>query len=161
MKMLMMKLMLMISSTLPFIKTPMALGTLLLMQTFCMTILINMVLSTSIISLLTFIMLIGGLMILFIYMSSLASNEKFKTNTKMMIMMISLIIMSEELMFNHQNNELQDFCLLENNENLYFMKLYNKKSMAISIMLFIYLLLTMIMVTKLIKYYEGPLRAKN
>nr|YP_010736946.1 NADH dehydrogenase subunit 6 [Chinaocerus tubulatus]WEP24833.1 NADH dehydrogenase subunit 6 [Chinaocerus tubulatus] len=161
MKMNIMKIMMMMISILPIMKTPMSMGMMLMTQTMLMTMLMNKTMTTSWLSMITFLMMIGGLLILFIYMSSLASNEKFKINLKMMIIMLMIMWMSEDLMQNMQINEMQALHNIEYTEQLSLNKLYNKKSMTITLITVLYLLLTMITVTKLVKHYEGPLRSKN
>nr|QXP43459.1 NADH dehydrogenase subunit 6 [Koreocerus koreanus] len=161
MKMNMMKIMMMMISTLPMMKTPMSMGIMLMMQTVLMTTLMNKMMTSSWLTMITFLMMIGGLLILFIYMSSLASNEKFKINMKMMAITITATWMTEDLMQSMQINETQNLINIEYTEQLSLNKLYNKKSMSITLIMVMYLLLTMITVTKLVKHYEGPLRSKN
>nr|QWY23090.1 NADH dehydrogenase subunit 6 [Koreocerus koreanus] len=161
MKMNMMKIMMMMISTLPMMKTPMSMGIMLMMQTVLMTTLMNKTMTSSWLTMITFLMMIGGLLILFIYMSSLASNEKFKINMKMMAITITAMWMTEDLMQTMQINETQNLINIEYTEQLSLNKLYNKKSMSITLIMVMYLLLTMITVTKLVKHYEGPLRSKN
>nr|WEP24794.1 NADH dehydrogenase subunit 6 [Idioscopus sp. 'myrica'] len=161
MKIYIMKMMLMMISTLPVMKTPMSMGMILMMQTTLMTMLMNKLMVTSWLTMITFLMMIGGLLILFIYMSSLASNEKFKINTKMFMIMSLMIMLSEELMQETQINENQSLLTMNYVEQLSLNKLYNKKSMMMTMIMVLYLLLTMIVVTKMVKHYEGPLRSKN
>nr|YP_010610873.1 NADH dehydrogenase subunit 6 [Idiocerus consimilis]WAP91694.1 NADH dehydrogenase subunit 6 [Idiocerus consimilis] len=161
MKVNIMKLMIMMISMLPIMKTPMSMGMILMLQTIMMTLLMNKMMVTSWLTMITFLMMIGGLLILFIYMSSLASNEKFKINMKVLIIMMLMMITSEELMQDMQINETQDIMNTMTIEQLSLNKLYNKKSLMITLIMVLYLLLTMIAVTKLVKHYEGPLRSKN
>nr|YP_009732585.1 NADH dehydrogenase subunit 6 [Idiocerus salicis]QHS71304.1 NADH dehydrogenase subunit 6 [Idiocerus salicis] len=161
MKVNIMKLMIMMISMLPIMKTPMSMGMILMFQTIMMTLLMNKMMVTSWLTMITFLMMIGGLLILFIYMSSLASNEKFKINMKVLIIMMLMMITSEELTQDMQINETQDIMNTMTIEQLSLNKLYNKKSLMITLIMVLYLLLTMIAVTKLVKHYEGPLRSKN
>nr|YP_010610886.1 NADH dehydrogenase subunit 6 [Nabicerus dentimus]WAP91707.1 NADH dehydrogenase subunit 6 [Nabicerus dentimus] len=161
MKMNIMKIMLMMISMLPMMKTPMTMGVMLMTQTMLMTMLMNKMMTTSWMTMITFLMMIGGLLILFIYMSSIASNEKFKINMKMMIITVITVMMTEEMIQDMQINETQNIINIEYMEQLSLNKLYNKKSMMITLIMVLYLLLTMIVVTKLVKHYEGPLRSKN
>nr|YP_010736920.1 NADH dehydrogenase subunit 6 [Idioscopus ventrispinus]WEP24807.1 NADH dehydrogenase subunit 6 [Idioscopus ventrispinus] len=161
MKMYVMKIMMILITMLPIMKTPMSMGIILMTQTFLMTILMNKMMSTSWLTMITFLMMIGGLLILFTYMSSLASNEKFKINTKMLMLMMMMIMMTEELMQEVQIDENQSMLNIQYMEQLSLSKLYNKKSMMITMIMVLYLLLTMIVVTKMVKHYEGPLRSKN
>nr|UKE80349.1 NADH dehydrogenase subunit 6 [Melanetettix sp. n. XTW-2022a] len=158
MKMTLMKIMIMVSSYIPLMKTPMSLGMLLLMQTFLSTILLVKMLTSSWMTMIMFLMLVGGLLILFMYMSSIASNEKFKMNILMVTGMFILIMPMEELMLDNQIMESQETLTLM--EKMAMSKIYNKKGMIITLFTFCYLLLTMIAVTKIVKIYKGPLRSK-
>lgn len=59
---------------------PVTLGITLLIQTVIVTILTLIIFSNSWFSYIIFLILIGGLLILFIYITRIASNEKFKFN---------------------------------------------------------------------------------
>nr|YP_009228440.1 NADH dehydrogenase subunit 6 [Idioscopus nitidulus]AKU47327.1 NADH dehydrogenase subunit 6 [Idioscopus nitidulus] len=161
MKMYIMKTMIMMMSTLPLMKTPMSMGMLLMLQTMLMTVLMNKMLSTSWMPMITFLMMIGGLLILFIYMSSLASNEKFKMNKKTLTLILITMIITEEFMQDTPIYESQKMIYSEQIEQMSLMKLFNKKSFLVTMIMVMYLLLTMIVVTKMVKHYEGPLRSKN
>nr|YP_010583023.1 NADH dehydrogenase subunit 6 [Zorka agnesae]UGN61469.1 NADH dehydrogenase subunit 6 [Zorka agnesae] len=160
MKFFLSKIMIMLSSMTIFMNNPMSLGLLLLMQTMMVILFMNKVMLSSWFSMVTFMMMIGGLLIMFMYMSGIASNEKFKLNINIsMVIIISLIIM-EELMFENQINEEQKFINLSTMD-LSLTKIYNSKSFLMTIVLVMYLLLTMISVTKMVKHNKGPLRSFN
>nr|ATD53022.1 NADH dehydrogenase subunit 6 [Deltocephalinae sp. EMHAU-2015-Zz052318] len=158
MKMITIKIMMMISSSILFMKTPMSMGSLLLTQTFLSTILLTKMLPSSWMPLIMFLMLVGGLLILFMYMSSIASNEKFMMNSKFIIMMVILIIPIEELVFNSLSMETLSSTIFT--ESITMNKIFNMGGMMVTILMFCYLLLTMIAVTIIIKIFKGPLRAK-
>nr|BAE46525.1 NADH dehydrogenase subunit 6 [Neocalanus tonsus] len=96
---------------------------------------------------------LGGVMVLIIYMSTLAANEKifFKVTNKMVIFtFLSLIMLL--------------FLLLEKNLKMKTSmgvmvagSLYECSNMSTLIFLMIYLLLTMVCVVKLVKFESGPL----
>nr|YP_010582919.1 NADH dehydrogenase subunit 6 [Aguriahana triangularis]UGN61339.1 NADH dehydrogenase subunit 6 [Aguriahana triangularis] len=160
MKMMMMKIMMIFSSIVLIMNNPMSMGLVLLMQTTMVIIFMNKIMTSSWFSMITFMMMIGGLLIMFMYMSSIASNEKFKIKFNMIMLAIILIIIYDEMMFENQINENQEF-LKTNNFNFSLTKIYNEKSMMLTIMLVMYLLLTMISVTKMVKHHKGPLRSIN
>nr|YP_011036729.1 NADH dehydrogenase subunit 6 [Xestocephalus limpidissimus]WRK21333.1 NADH dehydrogenase subunit 6 [Xestocephalus limpidissimus] len=160
MKMMMMKLIMIMSSALPTIKSPMPMGMLLITQTLIMTMLMNKICSTSWFTLMTFLMMIGGMMIIIMYMTSITSNEKFKMNIMISMLIIILVTMSDELMIELQINENQEMINLINTEKLSMIKMYNNKSMLLTLMMILYLLLTMISISKIIKHNKGPLRSK-
>nr|QZZ18251.1 NADH dehydrogenase subunit 6 [Dikraneura zlata] len=158
MKIFLIKIMMMISSVIFLLKSPMSMGILLLMQTMIMILLINKIMHTSWFTMITFLMMIGGLLILFTYMSSIASNEKFKLKLNLTLILLIMFIMLDEMIPENQINENQNIMFI-NNMDLSMVKIYNSKSMLITILLVVYLLLTMISVSKIVKHHEGPLRA--
>nr|YP_011036742.1 NADH dehydrogenase subunit 6 [Xestocephalus cognatus]WRK21346.1 NADH dehydrogenase subunit 6 [Xestocephalus cognatus] len=160
MKTMMMKLILISSSTLPLIKSPMPMGLLLVTQTTLMTMIMNKTCTTSWFTLMTFLMMIGGMMIIIMYMTSITSNEKFKMNIMISTMMIIMMIMSDELMIELQISENQEMLKMLNMEKMSMIKMYNNKSMILTMMMITYLLLTMISISKIIKQNKGPLRSK-
>nr|WRY72510.1 NADH dehydrogenase subunit 6 [Zyginella mandali] len=160
MKLMIMKVMIIMSSTIIFFKNPMSMGMVLLAQTMMMILVINKMMITSWFAMITFLMLVGGLLILFTYMSSIASNEKFKIKINLMMIFIIMMLLTDEMMISNQTNDKLQI-LHTNNIDLSLTKVYNNKSMLITILLVLYLLLTMIVVTKLVKHFKGPLRSFN
>nr|WRK21372.1 NADH dehydrogenase subunit 6 [Xestocephalus sp. 'geminusanulus'] len=160
MKTMMMKLIMVTSSTLPMIKSPMSMGLLLVTQTILMTMMMNKMCSTSWFTLMTFLMMIGGMMIIIMYMTSITSNEKFKMNIMISMTMIMILMVSDELMIEFQINENQEMLNMMNMEKTSMIKMYNNKSMILTLMMITYLLLTMISISKIIKQNKGPLRSK-
>nr|WRK21528.1 NADH dehydrogenase subunit 6 [Tartessus sp.] len=160
MKMIMIKMMIMTMSMIPFMKNPMSMGITLIIYTLIVTMMMNKIMLTSWFSMITFLMMIGGLMIIFMYMSSISSNEKFKVNIKLMVAMIVVMTINEEMMLNLQINEKQELMMFPQ-EQMSMMKLYSKKSLLVMIMLVSFLLMTMISVTKIVMHFKGPLRKKS
>nr|UGN61378.1 NADH dehydrogenase subunit 6 [Typhlocybinae gen. 1 sp. 2 BY-2021a] len=156
----MLKLMMILSTMSIVIKNPMALGATLLMQTTLIVMMMNKMLNSSWFAMITFMMMIGGLLIMFMYMSSIASNEKFMININMTLMIIIMLTVQDELMIINQMNEDQEM-MKPNEMNFSMTKIYNNKSMMLTIMLALYLLLTMISITKIVKHNKGPLRKMN
>nr|YP_010531057.1 NADH dehydrogenase subunit 6 [Cladolidia biungulata]UXW93604.1 NADH dehydrogenase subunit 6 [Cladolidia biungulata] len=155
--MMIIKLMITMVSMTPLMTNPMQMGINLLMQTMLTTLFINKILPSSWFSLITFMMMIGGLLILFNYMSSIASNEKVNLKINLsLIMMIMFMPMDE--MFTSQTNFMESS--ITSIENMSLSKMFNNKTMYISMFMIFYLLLAMIMVSKMIKTYKGPLRSK-
>lgn len=140
-----------------FIKTPISIGVLLFLQTSLTTLFISRNINSSWTAIIIFIIFIGGLLILFIYMRRIACNEKFKLNLKFLIFILILIIPTEELIGEFQLNEMENKYVV--NESIVFRKIYNKKSNLITIIIFIYIFLTIVVVTKIVKIYCGPLRS--
>nr|QGT34982.1 NADH dehydrogenase subunit 6 [Evacanthus heimianus] len=159
MKMLMIKMMMINSLLIIWLKNPMSMGFMLLLQTMIMILFMNKILTSSWFVMITFLMMIGGLLIIISYMSSISSNEKFKFNLNLTMILIFLIIYLDE-MFENQINEVQDLIFMKSVEQISMIKLYNSKTFLMTILLVNYLLLTMIVISKIVKHYKGPLRSK-
>lgn len=121
---------------------------------------LSKIIVSSWISIIIFLILIGGLLILFIYISRIASNEKFTPNIYILLIICTVILPIEEILIEIQIHEKRDNLLLLNKERLTISIIYNKKTIIITIMIFIYLLLAIIAVTRIIKVFKGPLRSK-
>uniref|UniRef100_A0AAU7YTQ0 NADH-ubiquinone oxidoreductase chain 6 n=2 Tax=Cheilosia TaxID=173981 RepID=A0AAU7YTQ0_9MUSC len=150
---------------------PLSMGMMLLIQTIMICCISGLMTKSFWFSYILFLIFIGGMLVLFIYVTSLASNEMFSFSMKMsMIMVINLIIMifiiffmdKMILMFNSMNNEMSSIIninsyITENSLNLN--KLYNYPTNMITIMLINYLLITLIATVKITKLFYGPLRS--
>lgn len=154
------------------IKHPLAIGIILLLQTFLICLLCGFVTKTFWFSYVLFLIFLGGILVLFIYVTSLASNEIFNFSIKILIFsLFSLIISTIILLFIDKNIIINYLINLENErlrfEKRYFIenslilnKLYNFPINFITIMLIIYLFLTLIAVVKITNIFEGPLRPR-
>nr|AVN67862.1 NADH dehydrogenase subunit 6 [Therea olegrandjeani] len=141
---------------------PLAIGLMLLMQTVILCLISGLMSQTFWFPYILFLIFLGGMLVLFIYTTSLASNEMFNLSTKM-IMMNMMILILLTLLLNlemPQNNlDINNFiCIMENANTLPLMKLYNKPNGFITIMLASYLFLTLIAVVKITNISKGPLR---
>nr|YP_010610475.1 NADH dehydrogenase subunit 6 [Cyphonia clavata]WAP90802.1 NADH dehydrogenase subunit 6 [Cyphonia clavata] len=158
MKMMTLKMMMCLSLISTTLKTPMSMMSTLLMQTLLSILLMNKNSNSSWFPMITFMMMIGGIMIIFMYMSSINSNKKFKFNMKSMLVLMLMIFMMEEMMTENLTTEMQK--LTGTMEEYSLSKMYNK-TMAMTTTMVLYLLLTMISINKIIKNFEGPLRSKT
>nr|ALY11326.1 NADH dehydrogenase subunit 6 [Tambocerus sp. PY-2015] len=158
MKIMLLKMMMSISSMVFTLKTPMSMGLLLMIQTIISTILMSKIMACSWMPMIIFLMMIGGLLILFMYMSSIASNEKFSFNIYYMMLIFIIITPVEEMFSETSINE--KLINLNSSESVTLMKIYNKKTFIITLLLFLYLFLAMITITFIVEMHKGPLRAK-
>nr|ARH54179.1 NADH dehydrogenase subunit 6 [Chrysomela populi] len=150
-----------------FLNHPLSLGMILLMQTIMTSLLTGMLNTNYWFSYILFLIMIGGMLILFIYMTSIASNEKFKFSYKliMMFMLFMTIIMIMLLMDYYYFNMKMNLSDQLNQNNLNNFKLSMNKYMnypqnLIMLMMIMYLLITLIMVVKITNVHYGPLRQK-
>nr|UVF38375.1 NADH dehydrogenase subunit 6 [Cerogria popularis] len=73
---------------------PISMGLILLIQTIMVSLMTSFIFLSSWFSYMLFLILIGGLLILFMYMTSIASNEKFKFNLNSVLLTIVFFIIS-------------------------------------------------------------------
>nr|AXS66336.1 NADH dehydrogenase subunit 6 [Cucujoidea sp. 6 KM-2017] len=149
----MLKMMIIISWLILFMKHPISIGSTLLLQTIFISLTIGMLSLNFWFSYILLLILIGGMLIIFMYMTSIASNEKFMFSIFPIIATISLMTILPNLNLTLNST-------LTNNLNIKNMltKFFNFPSSMLIIMIIIYLLITMIAVIKICKINKGPLR---
>nr|WRK67322.1 NADH dehydrogenase subunit 6 [Nemoptera coa] len=148
-------------------KHPLAMGLILLIQTIIVSMTCGLYSYSYWFSYILFLIMLGGMLVLFIYMTSLASNELFSISMNWLILSIILLVISsmsmfmfDQLLLNYNNYEMMMFnnnLMFNENENP-LIKLYNNPTMNITIMMMNYLLLTLIIIVKITKINHGPLR---
>nr|WGO58013.1 NADH dehydrogenase subunit 6 [Rhabdoblatta densimaculata] len=155
-----------ISSMLSIIFTqmnhPLAMGLILLSQTISISIITGMLTQSFWFSYILFLIFLGGMLVLFIYVTSLASNEMFTMSTKLLLVMSTilpmLILIYKVFSPILVNQETLNYLMLNNTTSLPLIKLYNQPTSIITIMLAMYLFLTLIAVVKITNIFKGPLR---
>nr|QVT11074.1 NADH dehydrogenase subunit 6 [Psilogramma menephron] len=174
MKMTISMIMITLSFMMYFLNHPLSMGLMILTQTMLMCLLSGMMIKTYWFSYILFLTFLGGLLVLFIYVSSIASNEmfNFSFNMKMIILSLLLLLIFMQMIFiknlnwmNLSNNSEMDMffnMFWFNNENKINMnKLYNNKSSMLMLLLIIYLFITLIAIVKITNIFYGPLRTFN
>nr|YP_010890637.1 NADH dehydrogenase subunit 6 [Hypoderma bovis]WJK71618.1 NADH dehydrogenase subunit 6 [Hypoderma bovis] len=162
-------LMLMISLTFMIMKHPLAMGLTLLIQTTMICLFSGLMYKSFWFSFILFLIFLGGMLVLFIYVTSLASNEMFSMSMKMLLLMSMIFFIMMILLFTIDKNTLLQYKNLEitqiNNMNSYITeislslnKLYNYPTNLMTILLMNYLLITLIAVVKITNLFKGPLR---
>nr|YP_009573031.1 NADH dehydrogenase subunit 6 [Podagricomela nigricollis]QBF44008.1 NADH dehydrogenase subunit 6 [Podagricomela nigricollis] len=160
-------LMIMCSIFIIFMKHPLTYGLILLIQTIFTTMITGLLSYNYWYSYILFLIMIGGMLILFIYMTSIASNEKFKFNNKLLFLMFIMLLMFLILMlldnfyFNYFSS-MSDISLFNNMKNLNnsMNKYLNYPNNMIIFSMIIYLLITLIAIVKITNFSYGPLRQK-
>uniref|UniRef100_UPI003001692A NADH dehydrogenase subunit 6 n=1 Tax=Tachina sobria TaxID=3118448 RepID=UPI003001692A len=150
-------------------KHPLAMGLILLIQTTLISLTLGLMSKTFWFSYILFLVFIGGMLVLFIYVTSLASNEMFSFSIKLMmismliifIMMTSMYFLDKTMLMQYKNLEMNSIYnmnsyIMENSLSLN--KLYNYPTNILTILLMNYLLITLIAVVKITKLFKGPLR---
>nr|YP_009538075.1 NADH dehydrogenase subunit 6 [Limenitis fortuna]AYN60831.1 NADH dehydrogenase subunit 6 [Limenitis fortuna] len=171
-KMILTILLISISILLYFINHPLAMGLLILIQTLLTCLISGMMINTYWFSYILFLIFLGGLLVLFIYVSSVASNELFKIHFTskfsfiyiLFIMIFSILLKNNLSWMNFSfNDEMINFFnsnLFFNNEyNFNLSKLYNKQNYLMMMMMIIYLFITLIAIVKITNIFFGPLRS--
>nr|YP_003433951.1 NADH dehydrogenase subunit 6 [Siphlonurus immanis] len=152
-------------------KHPLAMGLILLIQTTYISVFSGLIAPTFWFAYILFLVFLGGMLVLFIYVTSLASNEMFSISSKTLLFMLlfstSLLILT---VFFYDHNlwmtPMQTFTETPSltspyNISDYLYKLYNTMSSIITILLISYLFLTLIIVVSITNIYEGPLRSSS
>nr|UKM30535.1 NADH dehydrogenase subunit 6 [Acisoma panorpoides] len=148
-----------------FMVHPMNMGIMLLLQTLMLCVLISLMSYNSWFSYILFLVFLGGMLVLFIYMTSIASNELFKKSLYIPIIMYLMIIMLVSLML-MMDPSLSIKMITESTINsetskMIMTPLYNNPSSLITIFMVLYLFLTLIVVVSITSFNKGPLRPMN
>ncbi|NP_059472.1 NADH dehydrogenase subunit 6 (mitochondrion) [Bombyx mori] len=175
MKMILSSMLIMMTSIMYFMNHPLSMGMMILMQTMITCMISGMLVKTYWFSYILFLIFLGGLLVLFIYVSSIASNELFLFNLNMkmlniIIMMIIIIMMMYFINIKYNNliennsemNKLFTKMLFFNDENkINLNKMYNNQTSFLTMMLIIYLFVNLVAVVKITNIFYGPLRSSN
>nr|AFO73441.1 NADH dehydrogenase subunit 6 [Anopheles farauti] len=154
-------------------KHPLSMGLMLLIQTFLTCLITGIYVKTFWFSYILFLIFLGGMLILFIYVTSLSSNEMFSMSFSLLLISSTMILISLILFFILDkslieqfitNMEIQKLSIMNNliNENILALnKMYNFPTNLITLLLINYLFLTLLVTVKITKKFYGPLRPMN
>nr|AND96046.1 NADH deshydrogenase subunit 6 [Onthophagus minutus] len=160
--MFMIFMMTILSMLMIWMKHPLSLGMILLTQTINLTLYMGYLNLNYWYSYILFLIMIGGMLVLFIYMTSVASNEKFIPSIKLFI--FSLISFFIYLIMNFMTDSFyflmnSNFKEYENEFiNLSLNKYFNFPNYFIMFLLIIYLLITLFVIVKITSFKKGSLR---
>nr|ALO76266.1 NADH deshydrogenase subunit 6 [Schizonycha sp. SCH01] len=155
------------SMTLIFVTHPLSLGLMLLLQTICTSLIMGFFNINYWYSYILFLIMIGGMLVLFLYMTSVASNEKFAFSVKITIMIFTILVllifffMMMDPYYSNINNLYSNTMPENSNFNLSLIKFLNYPNNNILYTIIIYLLITMIAVVNIVDIKKGPLRHMN
>nr|YP_010417095.1 NADH dehydrogenase subunit 6 [Paectes cristatrix]YP_010417117.1 NADH dehydrogenase subunit 6 [Psimada quadripennis]USC54682.1 NADH dehydrogenase subunit 6 [Paectes cristatrix]USC54704.1 NADH dehydrogenase subunit 6 [Psimada quadripennis] len=164
-----------ISSIMLFLNNPLSMGLMILIQTLLTCLLSGMLIKSYWFSYILFLTFLGGLLVLFIYVSSIASNELFHPsfNLKIFFLFCSFILLLITIFFMNNlswmnfsiNSDMENFnqlfIFMNNENNISLSKLYNNQTFLVMMMLIIYLFITLIAVVKITNIFYGPLRSSS
>nr|ARH55240.1 NADH dehydrogenase subunit 6 [Trigonopterus sp. 1 AH-2016] len=149
------------------INHPLSMGGILLVQTIFIALMSGMFFFNFWFSYILFLVMIGGMLVMFIYMTSIASNEKFSLPKKslyfysMSLVLTLTLFVSMDKYPSLQLYKNSSILMMEHLQKNFFMdKFFNYPSMYILIALMIYLLITMIAIVKITSQPKGTLRQK-
>nr|AYR05177.1 NADH dehydrogenase subunit 6 [Coleoptera sp. ACP-2013]AYR05231.1 NADH dehydrogenase subunit 6 [Coleoptera sp. ACP-2013] len=156
-----------------FMNHPLSMGLILLIQTLLISLISSMYSYTYWFSYILFLVMVGGMLVLFIYMTSLASNEMFNFSMKIMFFitfsimftilsyfLIDYMIMNPLFKNSNMMEMLNNFFIMKNENLISLNMIYNQPNNLITLMLVNYLFLTLIAVVKITDINYGPLRQK-
>nr|YP_009254370.1 NADH dehydrogenase subunit 6 [Caridina cf. nilotica HMG-2016]ANC75343.1 NADH dehydrogenase subunit 6 [Caridina cf. nilotica HMG-2016] len=146
---------------------PLALGMTLLIQTVIICGTTSMLAKTTWFSYILFLIFLGAMLVLFIYVASLAPNEAFSFSSKLAILImvfpsIGVIFFLTDPMLTPLLPTIESsFALPEqvlNNFPASLSSMYNPQSMNLTLFIIMYLLLTLIVAVKIASTHFGALR---
>nr|YP_010271180.1 NADH dehydrogenase subunit 6 [Simocephalus serrulatus]UKB87192.1 NADH dehydrogenase subunit 6 [Simocephalus serrulatus] len=150
----------------PFLNHPLAMGLLILSLTIMLAVMLGMMTMNLWISYALVLVLLGGLLVVFVYVSLLASNELFQKSTigpfaafiLFMLMFLFMNLKQENLLSNFNLNSVS---ALQNKGYEWLTPLYSLELSYLTIFLILYLLLTLIVVVSITKFDYSSLRSNN
>nr|YP_010480841.1 NADH dehydrogenase subunit 6 [Blepharipoda liberata]UVN15677.1 NADH dehydrogenase subunit 6 [Blepharipoda liberata] len=147
---------------------PLTMGLTLLFQTVLISISSGLILKSFWFSYILFLIFLGGMLVLFIYVASLAPNEQFKSNltTTMLaifmwfmltcvIMFLDPMTMSNKMMIPTSTLQISDKISLSNIMTSF---IYNSPSAMTTFFIISYLLLALVVIVKVISVNSKSLR---
>nr|WFP43315.1 NADH dehydrogenase subunit 6 [Sanaa intermedia] len=155
-------------------KHPLSMTLTIICQTLIMALLMSLTTKTFWMSYILFLVFLGGMLILFLYITSLTPNELFTPYTTLSPFILSLIIMvffmmisfTDQLSWNMISSNMDKYSMQESNllisymnQHLMLIKLYNTPTSILTLTLVLYLLLTLIAIVKITNIFMGPLRS--
>nr|YP_009729792.1 NADH dehydrogenase subunit 6 [Leptalina unicolor]QHW07582.1 NADH dehydrogenase subunit 6 [Leptalina unicolor] len=157
-----------------YLKHPLSMGLMILMQTLLTCLISGIIINTYWFSYILFLIFLGGLLVLFIYVSSIASNELFNISMKnkfliifsfLLILMTSMINMKNlnwlnlYINSNEMNNLFSYFLFMNNENNINLTKLYNEQNYMMMLLMIMYLFIALLAIVKITNIFYGPLRS--
>nr|UPX88353.1 NADH dehydrogenase subunit 6 [Renocera pallida] len=152
-----------------YMKHPLSMGLILLFQTVLICLISSQLVKSFWFSYILFLVFLGGMLVLFLYVISLASNEMFSFSVKSLVCVTvsSFIFMFLSYFFmeigQSPENSTDTEAMLNSVTYPYetsfsLMKLYNYPASMITLLVILYLLVTLIAIVKITDLFYGPLR---
>lgn len=135
-----------------FIPSPIALNIRIIILAIIVRLNISII-SFSWFSFITFLLYVGGILVIFIYFSSLTPNQKFPLTLPLILILLSSPLFS--LVFKNNN------FILRNNLKVESSLLYSEFNIPISLFFIIFLFVILLVVVKLSSNFKLPMRPIN
>nr|YP_011001024.1 NADH dehydrogenase subunit 6 [Dardanus hessii]WPN85847.1 NADH dehydrogenase subunit 6 [Dardanus hessii] len=150
---------------------PLAVGLVLLFQTILVSVVVGLFSMTYWFSYILFLIFLGGMLVLFIYVASLASNEQFMLNKSFILFFffaafLSFCLMLIDPMFlsssmNFLSSTLSGYYINLSNNKMMMSVIYDTPTASFTFFIISYLLLTLFVVVNIMISSTAPLRSKN
>nr|ASU45981.1 NADH dehydrogenase subunit 6 [Schistocerca melanocera] len=148
---------------------PMSMMLFIILQTFLIGLMTGTMMESYWLSYILFLTFLGGMLVLFIYITSIASNEMFQPKSITMIITLTMWVLIMLMLITLDMMMFMDFFKntetmnIDNSMNYQEMtmsleKLYNKPTFIITMMMMIYLFLALLAVVKITNINQGPIR---
>nr|ASY97607.1 NADH dehydrogenase subunit 6 [Pyrrhocoris tibialis]UEP16601.1 NADH dehydrogenase subunit 6 [Pyrrhocoris tibialis] len=150
-----------ISFALIWVNHPVSMGLLIIMQTLNISMMIGMISGSFWFSYIIIIVMLSGMLVLFIYMASVASNEKFHTPIKTIYFSIIILSLGFLMQF-FLESKLNEYNKLQLMNNLEIMMMINMmNNTKIVILMVMYLFFSMFIISSIVNISKGPLRVNK
>nr|YP_002791234.1 NADH dehydrogenase subunit 6 [Aeschyntelus notatus]ABZ01979.1 NADH dehydrogenase subunit 6 [Aeschyntelus notatus] len=142
---------------------PISMGIMIIMQTLTICMITGLMLGTFWFSYLIMITMLSGMLVLFIYMASVASNEKFFTSMKLIMFSMFMIMVGMIMEINniYMDNEFMKIITSTPMESISLTNMFNMKFKFITMTMVMFLFFTMFTVSLIVNISEGPLRVNK
>uniref|UniRef100_A0AAU7VBE5 NADH-ubiquinone oxidoreductase chain 6 n=1 Tax=Malostenopsocus yunnanicus TaxID=3074937 RepID=A0AAU7VBE5_9NEOP len=151
-----------------YLNNPLTLGLILILQTITLALFLGNLIKSFWFLYLLILIFIGGMLVLFIYVTSIFPNEKFDINNNNTLNMIGIMIfllLSITIYINFFNLsppiESLEYLMLDNKFLIPSVKMFSFYTSLLFIFMVNYLFYCMIVVIKIVNFFKGPLRKMN
>nr|UOU85029.1 NADH dehydrogenase subunit 6 [Procloeon bifidum] len=148
---------------------PISMGVMLILHTFVVGVVTGLLADNFIYSYILFLVVLGGVLVLFIYMTSLVSNEVFTLTWVDILMFISILFLSIIALIGLLTPASTGLMIMENFNSLTgvltelkgMSKLYSDQSYLLTLFLVVYLLFVLLVCVSVVGNKSGALRKFN
>uniref|UniRef100_A0AAU7V9X3 NADH-ubiquinone oxidoreductase chain 6 n=1 Tax=Stenopsocus brevicapitus TaxID=3074938 RepID=A0AAU7V9X3_9NEOP len=151
-----------------YLNNPLSLGLILICQTLALAFFLGNLMKSFWFLYLLILIFIGGMLVLFIYVTSIFPNEKFDVNNNNSINIIMFVVLLSIIFFVYTNffnlspplDSLESL-VMNNKFMIPSVKMFSFNTSMLFIFMVNYLFYCMIVVIKITNFFKGPLRKMN